>query len=122
MNAREKYGAEFFCQPFTFRKSDGSEFQCHDICVCITPKQDEASTLDYAWGVLRELAEWACHEFQDHPTTETYRIVVGWSKSVREHQGHILKIWCDLARVREVAGCVRPEDCSTRFGSSWTPF
>lgn len=122
MNPREKYGAEFYCQPFTFRKADGSERHCHDISVCITPKQDAASTLDYAWAVLRELAEWVCKEFKNNPATDTYRIVVAWSKSVRENQGHIVKIWCDLAKVREVAGCVTPEDCSARFGSGWTPF
>jgi hypothetical protein len=122
MTPREKYGAEFFCQPFKFRKADGSELQCHDIGVCITPKQDAQSTLVYAWEVLRELATWVCDEFKDHPATETYRIVVAWSKSVREHQGHIVKIWLDLEKVREVARCATPEDCSARFGSGWTPF
>jgi hypothetical protein len=122
MNPHEKYGTEFFCEPFTFRKPDGSKLQCHDICVCIAPKYDVASTLDYAWAVLRELAAWTCEEFKDHPPTETYRIVVAWSKSVREHQGHIVKIWNDLEGVREVAGCVTPEDCSSRFGTGWTPF
>jgi len=122
MTPKEKYGAEFFCEPFTFRKADGSAFQCHDIGVCITPKLDAATTLEYAWGVLRELAEWACEEFKDHPEGETYRIVVAWSKRVRKHQGHIVKIWCNLATVREVAGYATPEQCSERFGSSWTPF
>jgi len=122
MNPLDKYGAEFFCQPFTSKKADGSEFHCYDIGVCITPKHDAASTLDYAWGVLRELAEWVCEEFKDRPTSETYRIVIGWSKAVRKHQGHIFKIWLDLARIREVAGCVTPEDYSARFGSGWTPF
>jgi len=122
MKPREKYGAEFFCQPFAFKKPDGSNLQCHDIGVCIAPRRDAATTLEYAWGVLRELAEWTCEEFQGHPTSETYRIVVAWSKSVREYQGHIVKIWCDLAGVREVAQCATPEDCSTRLGSGWTPF
>jgi hypothetical protein len=122
MTPREKYGAEFFCQSFTFRKADGSQSRCHDIGVCISPKQDAQSTLEYAWAVLRELAEWVCEEFKDHPTSETYRIVVAWSKSVRENQGHIVKIWNDLAGVREVTGCSTPEECSARFGSGWTPF
>jgi hypothetical protein len=122
MNPREKYGAEFLYKPFTFKKADGTEFQCHDIWVCINPKRDAASTLEYAWRVLRDLAEWACEEFKDRSATETFRIGVAWSKNVREHQGHIVKIWCDLARVREVAGCATPEECSARFGSGWTPF
>ena len=122
MTPPEKYGTEFFCQPFTFRKADGSEIHCHDIGVCITPRRDAQSTLQYAWDVLRALGAWACAEFADRPSGETYRIVVAWSKSVREHQGHIVKIWCDLARVREVAGCATPEECSERFGSGWTPF
>jgi hypothetical protein len=122
MTPREKYGAEFLCQPFAVRKADGSEFQCHDICVCITPKHDAPTTLEYAWEVLRELAEWACDEFKDHPTSETYRIVVAWSKSVREHQGHIVKVWSDLATVREVAKCATPDVCEVRFGSGMTPF
>ena len=40
--------------------------------VCITPKHDAASTLNYAWGVLRELAEWVCDEFKDHPMRKDY--------------------------------------------------
>ena len=122
MTPREKYGAEFFYQPFMFRMADGIGFQCHDIGVCIAPRHDAQSTLEYAWAVLRELAEWACKEFKDHPTDETYRIVIAWSKSVRMHQGHIVKIWLDLAKVREVTGFVTPEECSARFGSGWTPF
>lgn len=122
MNPRDKYGDGFFHKPFTFRKADDSEFLCHDIGVCIIPKRDAQSTLEYAWSVLRELAEWACQEFQNNPPTESYRIVIAWNKSVREHQGHIVKIWCDLVRVREVAGCATPEDCSERFRSGWTPF
>ena len=70
MNPSEKYGAEFYCKPLTFRKADGSEFHFHDIGVCITPKRDAASTLDYAWGVLRELAEWVCEEFKDRRCLE----------------------------------------------------
>ncbi|MDR3458764.1 MAG: hypothetical protein P4N60_15045 [Verrucomicrobiae bacterium] len=122
MKPSEKYGNEFFYHPFTVKKADGREFQCHDIGVCITPKQDAAITLNYAWGVLRELATWTCDEFKDRPTTETYRIVIAWSKKARENQGHIVKIWSDLAKVREVAGCITPEECSKRFGPGWTPF
>src|ERR1051325_1200818 len=98
MTPREKHGAEFHCRPLILKNADGSELQCHDIGVCITPKHDAATTLEYAWGVLRDWSECACEEFKDHPTSATYRIVVAWKRSVREHQGHIVKIWCDLAR------------------------
>ena len=117
----EKYGDEFFCKP-TFRKADGSSLYCHDIGVSITPKGDPASTLVYAWDVLRELAVWACEEFKDRPSNETYRIVVAWSKRERENQGHIVKIWCNLADIKVVSGLGTPEACSARFGMSWTPF
>ena len=53
---------------------------------------------------------------------ETYRIVVAWSKSVRENQGQIVKIWCNLADVRVVAGFRTPEACSAHFGAGGTPF
>lgn len=122
MTPREKYGSEFLCHPLTLRKADGSSVNFHEIIVCITPRGDVQSTLKYAWEVLRELAVWACEEFADRPKSETYRIVVGWSKSVREHQGHIVKIWRDLADVREIAGFTTPDECAARFGSGWTPF
>jgi hypothetical protein len=119
---REKYGSEFYYGSLVARKADGSKFPlCHDICVCITPKHDAVSTLDYAWGVLREVAEWAIEEFKERPACESYRIVVAWSKSVREQQGHIVKIWNNLAGVREIAGFATPEECSKRFGGGWTP-
>jgi len=121
MNPRKKYGDEFHGKP-TFRKADGGSLYCHDIGVCITPKGDAGSTLVYAWEVLRELAVWACEEFKGRPANETYRIVVAWSKSVRENQGHIVKIWCNLADVRVVAGFRTPEACSAHFGAGGTPF
>jgi hypothetical protein len=122
MTPREKYGTQFFYQSITTRQADGREFHCHDIYVCITPKHDAPTTLEYAWRVLRELAEWACEEFKGHPTSETYRITIAWSKSVLENQGHIVKIWNDLAGVREVAECATPDACAARFGPGWTPF
>lgn len=122
MNPREKYGEEFFYRFSTFRKSDNTEVRYHDIVVCISPKSDAESTLAFAWAVLRELAEWAGEEFRSRPSDETYRIIVAWSRSVREGQGHIIKIWNDLAGVREIAGFTTPQECSARFGSGWTPF
>lgn len=122
MTPREKYGDEFLCRPFTVRKADGTTIHAHDVCVCISPKHDAASTLVYAWEVLRELAQWVSLEFANRPPSETYRVVVAWSRSVRELQGHIVKIWCDLAQVQEVAACATLEDCAARFGSGWLPF
>ena len=122
MTPQEKYGAEFYCERRLFPKADGSKHPYYDILVCITPKHDAASTLDYAWGVMRELAEWTCEEFKEEPKNVTYRITVAWSKDVRKGQGHIVKVWNDLAGVREVAQCATPEACAARFGPGWTPF
>ena len=121
MNPREKYGEEFLCEPFTVRKADGSEHHSYDVVVCIRPKEDEASTLAYAWDVLREVAGWACEQFRARPKEEAYRIVVAWSRHVRPLQGHILKIWLDRASVCEVAGLDTLEACALRFGPMWMP-
>lgn len=122
MTPREKYGDDFICQHFTLKKADGRFIHAHDIVVCIAPKHDAASTLVYAWEVFRELAQWVCTEFASCPSSETYRVIVAWSRSVRERQGHIVKIWCDLAGVREAASFAKVEDCAARFGSAWLPF
>jgi hypothetical protein len=122
MNPHEKYGSEFSCRPFRIRRADGHEAQCHDVSVCITPKNDASTTLVHAWGILRELANWVLDEFKNHPGDETFRIVVAWSKTVRDQQGHIVKVWGNLDQVREIAKCETPEDCSARFGPGWTPF
>jgi hypothetical protein len=122
MYAREKYGEEFSYQLLSFKKADGSELPFHEIGVCSKPKLDEAATLTYAWAVMRELTWWACEEFRERPKGESYRIVVAWSKSVRPAQGHIVKIWLDLAGVREVSAFTSPEECAARFGGGWMPF
>jgi hypothetical protein len=122
MKLSKKYGSEFFYAMRTLSKADGSAHPFHDVGVCIKPKTDAASTLADAWNTLRELAQWVCEEFKDNPQNETYRIVVAWSKSVRPRQGHILKVWVDLAGVREIVAMSSPEQCAARFGSGWMPF
>ncbi|HEY1111794.1 MAG TPA: hypothetical protein VGE76_24275 [Opitutaceae bacterium] len=122
MTPYERYGDEFFCQPFTMRKADGTENRCYDIGVCIRPLSDEASTLAYGWEVMRELARWTCEEFHGRPQSEFYRLVIAWSRTVRPQQGHIFKVWLDLVRLSEVASFRSPEECAARFGSGWTPF
>jgi hypothetical protein len=122
INPRDKWGDEFLCRPFTLKKANGDEFHCYDICVCITPQQDAASTLAYAWEVFQELAAWVCEEYKNHPMGKSYRVVIAWSKTVRKNQGHIIKIWCDLAGVHEATKCITLVDCAARFGSSWMPF
>jgi hypothetical protein len=121
MDPHEKYGSEFLCRPFGFRYADGHEMQCHDVVVCITPKTDASTTLVHAWGILRELANWVLEEFKNHPADETFRIIIAWSKTVRDQQGHIFKVWGNLDQLREIANCETPEDCSARFGAGWTP-
>jgi len=122
MSPKEKYGTEFFQEAHVLKKADGSEHPFHDIGVCITPRDDEASTLAYAWEIMRELARWTCDHFKGRPASESYRIVVAWSRSVRPGQGHIVKVWLDLAGVREVAAMATPKECAARFGGGWTPF
>jgi hypothetical protein len=122
MNPSEKFGSEFVCFPLTLTKADGSRHPFHEICVCISPKEDEASTLNYAWAVFREVLQWAGHEFAHRPKEESYRIVVAWSRSVRKGQGHIFKVWLDHAGVCEAASIATPEECAARFGRGWLPF
>jgi hypothetical protein len=121
MNPCEKYGSEFLCRPFTFRHADGRHVHCQDVAVCIVPKNDPSTTLTYAWEVFRELATWVLEELKDRHADETFRIIIAWSKTVREHQGHIIKVWGNLDRIREIATCVTPEDCSAIFGAGFTP-
>ena len=121
MNPREKYCEEFYCAPFTVRKADGTENRCYDVLVCIRPQEDEASTLAYGWEIMRELARWSCEEFRDRPQDESYRVVVAWSRKVRPQQGHIFKVWLDRSHLSEVVGFRTPEECTARFGGSWTP-
>lgn len=122
MSPSEKYGEEFFCQPFTVRKADGTTNHCYDVGVCIRPQEDEASTLYFGWEVMRELAGWVCGEFKSHPEDESYRIVVAWSRMVRPLQGHIFKVWLNRGHLTEVADFRTPEECNARFGGGWTPF
>ena len=122
MSPKEKYGDEFFYDAHVLKKADGSEHPFHDIGVCIVPRDDEASTLAYAWDVMRELADWTVDHFADRPSRETYRIVVAWNKRVRPSQEHIVKVWLDLAGLREVSAMRTPEECVVRFGAGWTPF
>lgn len=122
MKPSGKYVTEFFYAAHSLRKADGTTQPFHDVAVCIKPQGDEASTLAYAWEIVRELASWVSEEFKDRPPNETYRIVVAWSKSVRPLQGHIVKVWLDLAGIREVVAMTSPDQCAARFGSGWTPF
>lgn len=63
----------------------------YDVGTCITPKQTEEETLKYAWYIVRELAGWI--DTQKPRVSDNFRIIVGWSKKVRDHQGQIFKIW-----------------------------
>lgn len=110
MSPKEKYGDEFFYDAHVLKMADRSEHPFHDIGVCIVPRDDEASTLAYAWSVMRELADWTVSHFADRPSHETYRIVVAWSKRVRADQGHIVKVWLDLGGLREVSVMRTPEE------------
>jgi len=121
MSPKEKYGEEFFYESHVLKKADGSEHPFHDIGVCILPRSDEAGTLAYAWDVLRELADWTSNHFVDRPSNESYRIVVAWSRRVRAGQGHIVKVWRDLAGIREVGAMRTPQEYTAQFGGFWTP-
>lgn len=121
MSPKEKYGDEFFYEARVFKKADGSEHPYHEIGVCIVPRDDEVSTLAYSWDLMRELADWAATHFANRPSNESYRIVVAWSRRVRDGQGHIVKVWLDIAGLREVSAMRTTEECTARFGGGWTP-
>lgn len=121
-SGRELWGEEFISAPFTITHQGGLLQHGHDVVACIRPHGDAASTLTYAWAVMRELARWTCEEFKERPREETYRVVVAWSRQVRPLQGHILKVWLNRKELAEVAGFLDPAACAAHLGGdAWLP-
>jgi hypothetical protein len=118
---QEKYGAEFYCQPFTITKADGRKFNCHDVVVCISPMEDKESTLAFGWSVLRELAQWVCSAFETTPIEEEFRIIIAWSRNVRPQQGHIFKVFADRKHLKLASDCETYQDYARRYGDFFIP-
>jgi hypothetical protein len=69
----------------------------------ILPSQTKDETLKHAWSLIRRMARWIVDRAGDHPATERYVIIVGWSQSVRRLQGQIFKKGGDREVIRAVA-------------------
>ena len=68
---------------------DGTPLRWHDVWAAIVPKDTEQNTLLFAWALVLEMATWLRSEHID----QNFRIIVGWDRSVRTHQGQIFKIF-----------------------------
>lgn len=93
MTPSEKYGDEFFFDKLALRSGAGPNITIYQAAVGIRPAGDEGTTLTVAWQVARELAQWLITEFVAVAEETRFQIIVGWSPSVRKHQGQIFKIW-----------------------------
>lgn len=85
------FGEDFWSKAESIPRKDGTRASWHDVGTCITPKHTEEETLKHAWHFVRELAGWI--DIQKPRISDNFRIIVGWSKKVRVHQGQIFKIW-----------------------------
>jgi hypothetical protein len=121
MTPSEKYGADFIFDRLSIPQSDGSRLSAHQACVCIAPKEDEASTLEYAWQIVRELAKWLTETFVGLPEGERFQVIVGWSQAVRRHQGQIFKIWGFRDRMVEIAATPTCEEFARKSGDPRVP-
>jgi len=121
MTPSEKYGADFIFDRLSIPQADGSRLSAHQACVCIAPKDDEASTLEYAWQIVRELAGWLTEAFAGLPEGERFQVIVGWSRAVRENQGQIFKIWGFRHRMIEIAATPTCEKFARKSGDARVP-
>ena len=84
------------------------QFPQRDFCgtqavAVILPSLTKEETLKHAWSLIRSMAGWIIDRAGDHPATERYIIIVGWSRSVRPLQGQIFKKGGDREMIRAVA-------------------
>jgi hypothetical protein len=121
MSPQEKYGEEFFYRPFILKKSNGQTHQCHDVAVCIKPKEDQDSTLAYGWTVLRDLARWVADSFPTVSNEEGFRIIIAWSREVRPMQGHIFKVFHNREHIRLIGDYPTYQDYAKNFGGGFIP-
>ncbi len=121
MTPSEKYGADFIFDRLSIPQADGSRISAQQACVCIAPKEDEASTLGYAWQIVRELAKWLTETCVGLPEGERFQVIVGWSEAVRRHQGQIFKIWGFRDRMIEIAATPTCEEFSRKTGDPRVP-
>ena len=117
----EKYREKFTFDRLTIPLGDGSRLSARQACVCIVPMEDEATTLGYAWQIVRELAMWLTETFSGLPDGERFQVVVGWCESVRKHQGQIFKIWGFRDSMCEIAATRTYEEFARKSGDLRVP-
>lgn len=90
---KSTYGKDFKYEVVSVPDKDGKLIYWHDISASITAEIDEEKTLNKAWELVVDLAEYLKKKIKKKPSVTSFRIIVGWSKEAREEQGQIFKIW-----------------------------
>lgn len=88
-----KFGKNFKYEVVSVPNKDGELVYWHDASASITAEIDEKKTLEKAWELVVDLAEYLKKKVKKKPSVTSFRIIVGWSKEAREGQGQIFKIW-----------------------------
>ena len=120
ISSSKGFGEDFHYQVHSTTKKDGDTLEWHDVCACIRPELTEEDSLCAAWNLVREIAEWLSVEAPSSKI-ENFRIIVGWSKAVRELQGQIFKIWQPNSHLDLILDCVSHEDYAKRSGDNCVP-
>ena len=121
MTPSKKYGDEFRFSQHMLGTHEGLNITGYRACVCIQPAGDKQATLIFAWQVARQLAEWLAEEFATAPKYDRFQIIVAWSKRVRPHQGHVIKVWGHQAEMRQLAASETYQDYALATGYTDIP-
>jgi hypothetical protein len=110
-------GHNFHYEPQEVPLKDGTPVRWDDVWATITPKDTEQNTLSFSWDLVREMAVWLKAKRVQH----NFRIIVGWDKSVREHQGQIFKIFEPAEAIDLVLGCATADEYRVSRPQSLAP-
>jgi hypothetical protein len=97
---RSEFGGEAVLHrlPITNLSCNGTQ-----AAAVIKPLDTKDSTLTFAWGQVRKMAEWILQHSAVLPSSERYMVIVGWSQSVRKQQGQIFKVGGERSALAAIA-------------------
>jgi hypothetical protein len=110
-------GHAFYYETHTIPQKDRSPLFWHDVWATIRPKNTEDETLTFCWSLVLQMAAWLKNKKID----QDFRIIVGWDKSVREHQGQIFKIFEPVEELDFVLSCATAEQYRESRAQSLAP-
>jgi|SRR5690606_5605217 len=111
---KTKSGHAFHYERQEVPRKDGTPMRWHDVWATISPKNTEEETLSFSWNLVLDMAAWLKTEHAD----QNFRIIVGWDKSVRTHQGQIFKIFEPANELDFILACETAENYrAVRFQS-----